>query len=303
MSIFYRRARSGDVGAVAKVFAEAIDDLDKRHGFFYGSTPTHPPNPLYEFALRKDPRAFWVAEDHSRVVGYTFSFLRGSLWFLADLFILPSYQGRGVGRNLIRRTLASWKGRRIGNRALITHAYNPSSVSLYMRFGMYPREVLYFASAPKSTLLRKVTPHIPRAEVEEATNLEDARNLLEQIDRKVLGFSLGWHHDFYFEQKAHCFIFKKYRRPVGYAYVRNSGRVGPVAVTASSFLGPAMRTAVTLATEGENKEAAIVYPGSNEEAVANSIKFGFRITQPMLYLSAHSMGIWKNYMPYSPDSM
>ena len=140
MRIEYRPARPHDLPKVAAVFASAIDDLNKKHGYFEGPTPTSPPNPQYAFWLKKDPASFWVAEHDRSIVGYSYSFLRGSLWFLADLFIHPSFQGKGVGKALIERTLGSWKGGRITNRALITPAFNRASVSLYMRFGMFPRQ-------------------------------------------------------------------------------------------------------------------------------------------------------------------
>src|SRR2546425_12252803 len=156
LGLTYRLARSEDLDRVAAVFSTSIDDLDKKHGFIHEPTPKSPPNPQLAFWLRKDPSAFWVAEDKGRLVGYTFSFLRGSLWFLADLFILPTYQGKGIGKSLIQRTLGSWRGRRIANRALITQAFNRSSVSLYMRFGMLPRQPLYFAASPRESVAKSL---------------------------------------------------------------------------------------------------------------------------------------------------
>ena len=92
--------------------------------------------------------------ESGRVEGY--SFLRGSLWFLADLFVLPEAQGKGVGGKLIEKTLGSWRGRRISNMALITPAFNRTSVSLYMRHGMLPRQPTYFARAAREAVAQAV---------------------------------------------------------------------------------------------------------------------------------------------------
>src|ERR1700693_5428793 len=100
MVITYRRASDGDINRVSAVEAIAIDNVNKKYGFFEGRTPPLFDVIYYEFLMKKVPHAFWVAEDRGKVVGLATSWIRGSLWFLADLFILPSYQGKGVGRSL-----------------------------------------------------------------------------------------------------------------------------------------------------------------------------------------------------------
>ncbi len=305
MGLLYRPARPEDLSQVASVFSTAIDDLDKRHGFFHKPTPRSPLNALNAFWLKKDPDAFWVAVDDGRMVGYTFSFLRGSLWFLADLFIMPDHQGRGIGRSLIEKTLGSWKGHRITNRALITTAFNRSSASLYMRYGMFPRQPLYFASAPREKIVQGLESRDTETqEIGESADLEKVRSDLNQIDERALGFSLGWHHEFFLGvQRARCFIFKRNNRPRGYAYVRRNGRIGPLVVTSVSSFGPALNASLSLAAEGDSKDVAIFFAGSNEEAASACVKHGFRITYPYLFMSAHSVGDWNNYLFYSPGLM
>ncbi len=305
LTLLYRKARPEDLGQVASVFATAIDDLDKRHGFFVKPTPTFPPNPQYSFWLKKDPDSFWVAEDDGRIAGYTFSFLRGSLWFLADLFVIPDYQGRGVGRSLIERTLGSWKDHRIANRALITPAFNRSSASLYMQFGTFPRQPLYFASAPVERIVQGLESRDTKGlESEESTDIGRVYPLLNRIDKHALGFPLGWHHEFFFGvQQARCFIFKRKNSAEGYAYVRRNGRIGPLVVTSASSFGPALEASLSLAAEGDIKDVTVFFAGSNEAAASACVKHGFRVTYPLLFMSTRPLGIWDNYMLYSPGLM
>ena len=305
MGLIYRQARSEDLDHVAAVFSTAIDDLDKKHGFIHEPTPKTPPNPQYAFWLKKGSGAFWVAEDKGRLVGYTFSFLRGSLWFLADLFILPTYQGKGIGRSLIERTLGSWKHHRITNRALITPAFNRSSASLYMRFGMLPRQALYFASAPRDDVDRALGSTEPkRLQIEESAGLERVSSTLKEIDKRALGFPLGWHHEFFHAvQRARCFLFKRNGRPLGYAYVRRNGRIGPLVVTSAKSFGTALEASLYLAARGGAKDLTILFAASNRVAALASIKFGFRITYPLLYLSTLPVAEWNNYLFYSPGLM
>lgn len=305
MAIEYRLAKSKDLPRVAEVFAAAIDDLTRKHGFFDGPTPTKPISPQYAFWLKKNPNAFWVAEEGNEVVGYTFSFLRGSLWFLADLFVLPEHQGKGIGGALIRKTLNSWRARKIGNFSLITPAFNRASVSLYMRFGMLPRQPVYFASAPRRAVAKSLHASA-RSEIEadEVTSKRGLVQNLDKIHKEAQGFPAGWHNEFFSEVlRARCLLFKKDGRPIGYAFFRDNGRIGPLVVKSASHFAPAFEATLRSAVGTGADELEIFFPGTNEQAVKASIRHGFRITSPLLFLSSKPMGDWNNYMFYSPGLM
>ena len=75
-------------------------------------------------------------------MGFGFSWMCEKFWFLAQLFIKPETQARGVGQALLSNTLQQAEQNGTDNRALITLAYNTASTDLYVRNGMYPREPL-----------------------------------------------------------------------------------------------------------------------------------------------------------------
>lgn len=304
MAILYRQAKPQDIDSASRVFAEAIDDLDRKHGFFEGPTNLLPSNPVYDFMLSKVPKAFWVAEDDGEIVGYSISWVRASFWFLMDLFISPAHQGKGIGRSLIEKSLESWQDVKITNRALITLAYNPSSISLYTRFGMYPREPLYFARATPDVIRKHATRVLGKLEFEVAASYRKVATLLGRIDRKVLGFSLDWHHEFFFEvQRAKCLIFEKNGKPEGYAYVRENGRIGPLALSQESSFEKAMSSTLVFAADQDTENVLTLLPGSNERAISTMLQHGLRIVSPMLFMSAKPIGNWKNYLCYSPGLM
>ena len=300
----YRHAKASDIPEVAKVFATAIDDVDRKHGFYKKPT-ARSPSPQYAFWLKKNPEAFWVAEDRGRVVGYTFSFLRGSLWFLADLFILPEHQGKGIGGTLIKKTLRSWRNRKITNRALITPAFNRASVSLYMRYEMLPRQPVYFATAPKKTVERGVQEKEGNElEVEEVKNFRASAPLLDRVHKLALGIPSGWHNEFFFEVlKSRCLIFRKRGRLEGYSFVRPNGRLGPLVVRSASSFAPAFDLTLRSAVENKAEKVMMFFPGTNGEAVRMGMKRGFRIEYPLLLLSSQPMGDFENYLFYSPGLM
>ncbi len=300
MDIGYRRARLDDVSPVAKVIADAINELNHRHGFGDERISPAPPNPYFAFAIQKEPEGFWVAESAGEVVGFTHSWMRSHFWFLAHLFVSPSCQGKGVGRHLLDKALEYGSEAAIANRALITFAYNPTSISLYMRFGMYPREPLY-AMRGASAVLRAGPRHTGAMAHERVGAGQDTLAALSLVDERVLGFPRELHHQYLLAApQASCYVFRNTGAVRGYAYIWTTGRIGPLAATSPSEFVAVMNAALTLAAAASPEDVSIIVPGSNEQGVALALSSGMRISYPLLLMSAKPFGYWDSYLFYSP---
>jgi GNAT superfamily N-acetyltransferase len=300
MAVNYRLATQEDVSGISAVFADAYNDLYQKRGLLETPINPIPPNPIFAFQIRKTPNAFWVAEEDEKVVGSD-SFVRGSFWFFSWLFISPAHQGRDIGRNLLERTLGSWEDVKITNRATITFAFNPVSQSLYMRYGMYPREPVYYVECPRKTIEEEGR----RAEglsFEPLEDLGDGPATLRQMDESALGFSLDWHHEFFLETKARCYVFKERNDPVGYAYVRPNGGVGPVAVESEVFTRPVLETALSLSAEQGVEKVRFYTPGSNIHAIDLALKYRMWF-DPLVFMSTKSFASWGNYIFHSAALM
>jgi ribosomal protein S18 acetylase RimI-like enzyme len=300
MSTNYRLAKEGDATGISMVFAEAHDDLYRKRGFDEAPTNPIPPNPIFAFLIRKTPDAFWVAEEEGKIVGFSDSFVRGSFWYFAWLFIAPPFQGRYIGRTLLERTLTSWKNVEITNRATITFAFNPVSQFLYMKYGMHAREPAYCVEAP-SNRITESTQSAHGLDFEELTSLKDGSEILRQMDEFVLGFSLDWHHEYFFETKCRCYIFKDKGNPVGYAYVSPGGRVGPMAVNSGHFTEPVIETGLRLAASQGVEKVWYWMPGSNVHAVELALKYEMRL-DPAVFMSTKPFAKWENYL-FSSDAL
>jgi GNAT superfamily N-acetyltransferase len=141
MPITYRPARLEDLQRAGELVVRSMNDFSERHGFGPMAI-VRPPN-FSVFSLGDDPDGLWVAEDADELLGFAFSWVCGDLWFLAQLFVSPGQQGRGIGQELLKRTFEHAKKTKAAVKALITFTFNNVSQGLYIRHGLFPRCPIY----------------------------------------------------------------------------------------------------------------------------------------------------------------
>ncbi len=303
MNIIYRPAKPGDIPAAAQVYSTALNDLYQRHGLGDQVVQFTQPNPYYDFCLHEEPEGFWVAESETKIVGMAISWLRGSFWFLGCLFILPTCQQGGIGRNLLDKTLELGSHLSVTNRALITFPFNRVSTALYMRYGMYPREPIYrmVGDSAAARLAHKKTESFNYEKLPPAA--ASIRQLCT-IDEPVLGIPLERHHEHFLNaQGSMCYLFRREKNPEGYAYVWSNGHVGPLAVSSLNSFRGVMNTALGLAAIQETSQVSVMIPGSNDQAATIALEHKLRIAIPFLLMSSQSFGNWDKYLFYSPALM
>jgi len=128
MDVTCRAARAEDLEAGLHVVQQAFNELRSRNGL----RPVALREPAFQrFVHAEDPTGLWVAEAKGEIIGFAFSWMRQRFWYLAQLFIRPDIQARGIGQTLMSRTpeLAASNGAE--NRALITLGYNMDSTGFY----------------------------------------------------------------------------------------------------------------------------------------------------------------------------
>lgn len=122
MSLVYRPAQAEDLAATDALVVASINDLTVRHGFGSMAAPS-PPN-FQMFSLKDDPDGLWIAEDDGDILGFAWSWVCGKVWFLAQLFVDPAQQGRGIGNELLGRTIEHARKSGAAHNALITFTFN-----------------------------------------------------------------------------------------------------------------------------------------------------------------------------------
>lgn len=300
MAIVYRPARQDDLTPACEVMYQAMNDLEHRHGF-EGPVAVATPE-FHAFCLDDDPECIWVAEDAGRIIGISFSWVSGALWFLADLFVLPQYQGRGVGDTLLQRTLDQARKHEVDNRALITFSFNRASIGLYVKHGLFPRQPIYVVSAPRARLAGRPATHDLAWTPIDGDRAYAAT--LRQIDEAALGVVRDLHHRYLRSEPAvKGFLLEQGGKPAGYVYISHDGHIGPLAVAAREAFAPAFETALSLAMAGGAEQVSAFLPGSNGDAMSIARRHGMRLGRTMVLLSEKEFGDWAKYAPNHPGFM
>ena len=300
MEITYRPATLEDLEPATRLVADAYNDLRSRHGLT--STIVARPPLFARFCFMENADGFSIAEDDGRTVGFGFAWTRQRFWYLAQLFVAPCGQGKGIGQGLMSRTLELAERSGAENRSLITMAYNTVSTGLYIRNGLYPREPLLRMVASAPALQANIgAGGLDAVPIEPWT---ESRAWLDAIDEQVLGFRRESHHAFLLGGfAAQAVRIERAGRPVGYAYISAEGHIGPLAIMPGADQADVVLAAVRCALERQPKHVSMMVPGRADRILGAVSGLGFRIDEPFVVLSAGPFGDWANYLPSNPGLM
>lgn len=300
MPITYRPASAQDLERTDALVVASINDLTERHGF--GRIASSQPTRFQLFSLKDDAGGLWVAEEADEILGFAWSWVCGDLWFLAQLFVSPGHQGRGIGNELLKRTLEHARKSGAANKALITFTFNTVSQGLYMRNGLFPQFPIYSFSVARERLMGRLQgSQLRHVRLEDtATDLRS----LAQIDARALGISREKHHRYLINDgSTKGFGLYAGANCVGYVYISASGHIGPLAVAQRDALGAAFGTALNLAAENGSSDVSAFLPSTSTAALELAVEHEMRITLPMVLMATRGFSDWAQYLPRNPGFM
>ncbi len=295
--ITIRRATPDDSVPTYDVFRDAAGHLARTRGW---AEPPRPPTPSERFlafrasALRHDPDGFLVAEADGGLIGFGIAVQREHVWYLAALHVRPPYQSRGVGAEIIRRSLSA---ARPGSLLTVgADARNPVSNALYGKFGMYPETPLVELSGPAGPAGRETGTLV--AGVPSADDLA-------AIDRAVVAAARPEDHGFWGSVSTlRGFSVVRDGRPVGYAYIQADGAIGPIAVLDPADLAPAVEASIAVAAELGATTARVRIPGLARDTTGQLLARGWRYGDGVtLVLTSAPWGRWDRYVTSGADAL
>jgi GNAT superfamily N-acetyltransferase len=250
-------------------------------------------------AFAHDPAGFWIAEDDHEPIGFGVATARPGFWHLNALHVLPAYQGRGIGRELLRRCLGYGRGPGVVS-TVISETAQPISNALYARHGMYQWLPLLHLTCPI------FHPH-PPSHATATVGGADAASLaaLDRIDQAVLGFTRPLDHRFWIHLSDLTLLLLGDRAEAsGYAYVSRFGGIGPCAVQEAAAFPLLLAHAVALAEQQGVREMSFVVPGVAASAVDYLLAHRARYDASMtLLLSSRPFGQLERYLLSASDAL
>ena len=323
MALSYRPPRAAELAECALVWYSAVDDYMARLGRPLPTPYLDPLLALLRHLLATDPERFLVAvrsgpagighESRDEIVGFGIAAQRERVWFLSQLYVLPRYQGQGIGRALLTQILpspdsaadgpsagaglvATTTTSGLGVLAMCTDSAQPVSNALYARFGIVPRvPVFNLVGTPNPAALSRLPAGVEAV----AFTRNDPTDAIDTIDREILGYAHPADHIYLRVGGRSGFVYRSDGGELlGYGYSSEAGRFGPVAVLDETLMAPILGH---LMHAIRPRGATTVWvPGANDRAMVALLRAGLRIEGfPALMCWTRPFGRFESYVPAS----
>jgi hypothetical protein len=297
-AITYRRAVEADAERTFEIVQEAQGDLDRRMGREpHAALPAARVIRFRHFCVRYDGERFWVAESGGRMIGAAYATLRDDVWYLDALHVIPEFQARKVGSELIRRCLAG--AGPTTARTVLTDAGNPISTGLYLRFGMLTQDSTVTLDGP-------IGERAGDGSALTARRIDPERDLsaLAAYDLATVGFARPTDHEFWLGVPGLAGrIVERGGSARGYLYVSSGGAIGPVAVADPRDLPAALDVAADIAADAGASTLHIRNFGTARGAVEWSVRRGLKLSGIGLMLSSRPVGRFEGYVTSGADAL
>jgi ribosomal protein S18 acetylase RimI-like enzyme len=132
-----RQMREGDVEAIMGIEVEAFGAWQKQ---LYGQASPLPKRTHINIQVCriKDPQGCFVAEVGDSPVGFIFSRTWGKVGWFGSFSVLPKFQGRGIGKQLISASINYLRKAGAQVIGLETMPESPYNLGLYLKMGFQP---------------------------------------------------------------------------------------------------------------------------------------------------------------------
>lgn len=141
----YREGRTADLRTTFSMWELASQSTAHSMGLL-GSGPDPPDEAALERRWKRQhrfvefvaaqPGCYWICEEDGCAVGYLRMCQFGEMEELSELVVLPSHQGRGIGRSLLERCWPDDPTPELGR--VVMTAGAPADLTLYTEFGVMP---------------------------------------------------------------------------------------------------------------------------------------------------------------------
>lgn len=284
-----------DIDTATYIRKTALEDLARSNNRPINPWIARRP-PHLAHLLKNDPGGSFVAESGGLVVGFAMGFVRGDIWFLAQLFVQPEVHSLGIGAALLKR--AQDAGRDAGARIVaVVASSSDAAQSLYMRHGMFGTAIGYGIRGPVDALSALPAPDGNRKLVVDCHGWQDR---ISALDAQVYGAERRAEHEMYLNEWAdsnYAFALTRDSDLIGYGYALDTGYIGPIAAIEPEDQLPLLRVAGDWLAEREVTEASAYVVSTNHTVMRALLDGGWKTTGRTYLLASEPFGEFDRYIP------
>jgi acetyltransferase (GNAT) family protein len=218
--------------------------------------------------------------------------VRGRVWYLSMLLVLPDDQSRGLGRALLERALAYGDAREASVRCTWA-TLDPRAQARYVMAGMAPRWPIYRLEGDAAAVARL------RARVEldaREQELPCDPGAAEKLTAEVFGHDRADDLTHWRSDTSAAVAIERGGELTAFAY-RRGERIGPAAGRDEAAL---LRAVAAAANAGGAGDVTIRVPGACASLLEALVGCGFRIGELAVFLASRPFGRPELYLPSGP---
>ncbi|UCE91182.1 MAG: GNAT family N-acetyltransferase [Methanobacteriota archaeon] len=295
MAVVVRQMKVEDLEDVRRVDLLAWDDLVRRIYPEIPKTTSRTDANILSYLHTDGDGAVVAVDERAGIVGSSFSHIWGKTGWVGPLSVLPSYQGMGVGKMLLKSSLRYLEDRGCADIGLETLPEQASTLGLYLRVGLRPEGLVVVLG--RSLEGHKPSPASAAVSIERFTDARSKDLLLARA--KEISNSLHPGLDFSVEVGvADKFsfgdtLFAKYDgKACGFCALHTVMRRADMSGAAVRCIGvrpgygeivlePLLSSAEDLAAEAGCPEILVAVPANRRRATDSILSRGYSVTQTL----------------------
>ena len=257
--------------------------------------------PLLEFIAAQPDGCYLICEDGGEMVGYARVARFGAMDELTELWVEPSYVGRGVGRALLERCWPASPSRELGR--VVLGLGTPADLSLYTEFGVMPVSGHWHLRHRADEYMERRSLELDSAEpAVHALTPERAVAEWKRLEPSAIGHERPRLHDFFGRTRT-CLATVDGERgqAVALCWVSSDGEIGPAVGEEARHLVPVVLAALDRVAKQQEPETFGVFCTTDSWWLLDRLRrLGFQVHWPSWVMCSVPLPGLDRYLPTRP---
>lgn len=310
--LMFREGEIADLRVTFELAQLAVADTARRMGVRKGEPPDEKEveqewkrqRGLLEFIVAGQGGSHWICEEEGGIVGYGRVCRFGEMEELTELMVLPSHQGRGIGRALLERCWPGDPSPDMGR--VVVAAGAPTDLSLYASFGVMPTAGHWHLRVSTADYQVSRSQEVDAAEPA-VHALESGRAVSEwnRLEPPALGHRRPLLHEFFSRDRTCLATMDGVTgRASALCWVGSHDEIGPAVAATPEQLVPVVLAALDRVARTQEPETFGVFCATDSWWVLRRLRrLGFRVHWPSWIMASLPLPGLDRYLPTRPPNL